>query len=68
MNCRDCDTEMKKAKFTSDMYNMAQYVTIKEKGIFGGLFGIKKSSAVNCYICTNCGRIEFKAVNPENLK
>lgn len=63
MVCGRCQAEMFKAKMVG-----AQFVEIllvnKKKGVFES----EKRSAVSCYVCPECGRIELIADHPTDLQ
>ena len=59
MNCCECKTEIKKAKFNCNIatFEASNSIEIKNK------FGTAYNSKVECYVCLNCGKVSFKAVN-----
>lgn len=58
MNCNQCNLEMAEAELISQpVPGIGPYVHIK------GKYGDKKTSAVTCYVCKACGKIELRATD-----
>ena len=64
MECKTCKIEMKKVTFGTGIAATTPYLWYKKKGIFE----IEKRSSVSCYVCAECGHIEFLADEPEKFK
>ncbi len=64
MNCFKCNTKMQKGEL--ETYWDGDFVTKVTKRIEG--FFKSKVSAVDCFVCPNCGYIELKALEPEIFK
>lgn len=64
MECTKCKNEMKKVTFATGAVSTGAYLWYKKKGIFE----TEKVSTVSCYVCVECGKIEFIADKPQIFK
>lgn len=64
MECKKCNIEMKKVKFCTGVVGSQPFLSYKKKGILE----IEKISNISCYVCVECGHIEFLADNPKVFK
>lgn len=64
MECVKCKNEMKKMNFAMQPVSTQPYLWYKKKGILE----LEKRSSVSCYVCVECGKIEFIADEPHVFK
>ena len=64
MECQKCKIEMKIVDFKTTLVGVKPYISTKKKGTFKG----ESISDVLCYVCTECGHIDFFADNPGEFK
>ncbi|MBS6509245.1 MAG: hypothetical protein KH369_13665 [Paraclostridium bifermentans] len=64
MECKTCKIEMKKVNFGTGIAAIMPYLWYKKKGILE----LEKRSSVSCYVCVECGKIEFIADEPQVFK
>ena len=64
MMCSSCNIEMTKTKFICNTATFEASISIGIRNKFGTAY----NSKAECYVCLNCGKISFKAVNLEELR
>ena len=64
MKCEKCGTEMVLAEMIGEGFPSFMFVRTKKKGFFE----TEKKSAVKCFVCPDCGKIELYAEDPKKLK
>ena len=64
MQCAICKIEMKKVNFATGVTSSSPYLWYKKKGILE----LEKTSSISCYVCIECGKIEFIADKPQVFK
>lgn len=64
MECKTCKIKMKKVNFGTGIAGTSPYLSYKKKGILE----LEKTSSVSCYVCIECGKIEFIADKPHVFK
>jgi len=61
MKCFKCNNVMKSVKMSGSVQGIPLYLSYKKKGVFE----TAKESAVECFVCANCGYVELCAKTPE---
>lgn len=64
MECKTCKIEMKKVNFSTGIVAVKPYLWDNKKGILE----LEKRSSVSCYVCIECGKIEFIADESQVFK